>query len=216
MNAQLRGGQGVDQPAQAGGLGRMREVKSDVDEYGVDSRGPRMVDARAREEMRRILGEIRSGEFAREFAEAVHRVHRVMAELDGAESTVHALETALNLTGTDELAEAFGETSNAQAALGVAVNSILRHPVDFERAVGAAASIAGDRPATAALCGALFGASAGVDGIPSRRLNALAVRGVADRLIKDATTRFGDPAPPSSAEWLERYNHLMGAEGGQR
>lgn len=148
-------------------------------------------------------------------ADAVHRVNRVMADLGGAESTVRALETALNLTGTDELAEAFGETSNAQAALGVAVNSVLRHPVDFERAVGAAASVAGDRPATAAICGALIGASNGVGGIPTRRVNALAVRGVADRLIKDAATQFGEPAPPSSGEWFERYDHLMGAEGEQ-
>jgi ketol-acid reductoisomerase len=36
-------------------------------EYGDYSRGPRIIDARVKDEMRRILGEIRSGEFAREW-----------------------------------------------------------------------------------------------------------------------------------------------------
>jgi len=50
-----------------GGLGRMRYSVSDTAEYGDYTRGPRVVDERTREEMRRILGEIRSGEFAKEW-----------------------------------------------------------------------------------------------------------------------------------------------------
>jgi ketol-acid reductoisomerase len=50
-----------------GGLGWMRYSVSDTAEYGDYTRGPRVVDERTREEMRRILGEIRSGEFAKEW-----------------------------------------------------------------------------------------------------------------------------------------------------
>src|SRR6266480_4646679 len=50
-----------------GGLGGMRYSVSDTAEYGDYTRGPRVVDDRTREEMRRILGEVRSGEFAKEW-----------------------------------------------------------------------------------------------------------------------------------------------------
>jgi ketol-acid reductoisomerase len=50
-----------------GGIARMRYSISDTAEYGDYSRGPRVVDARVKEEMVRILAEIRTGEFAREW-----------------------------------------------------------------------------------------------------------------------------------------------------
>jgi ketol-acid reductoisomerase len=50
-----------------GGIARMRYSISDTAEYGDYSRGPRVVDGRVKEEMRKILGEIQSGEFAREW-----------------------------------------------------------------------------------------------------------------------------------------------------
>src|SRR3569833_3556731 len=49
-----------------GGIARMRYSVSDTAEYGDYTRGPRVVDARVKEEMKKILGEIQSGEFARE------------------------------------------------------------------------------------------------------------------------------------------------------
>ena len=49
-----------------GGIARMRYSVSDTAEYGDLTRGPRVIDARVKEEMRKILGEIQSGEFARE------------------------------------------------------------------------------------------------------------------------------------------------------
>ena len=50
-----------------GGIARMRYSVSDTAEYGDYSRGPRVIDARVKDEMRKILGEIRSGEFAAEW-----------------------------------------------------------------------------------------------------------------------------------------------------
>ena len=50
-----------------GGLAGMRYSVSDTAEYGDYTRGPRVVDERTREEMRTILSEIRSGEFAKEW-----------------------------------------------------------------------------------------------------------------------------------------------------
>src|SRR5688572_15446752 len=50
-----------------GGIGKMRYSVSDTAEYGDYSRGPRIIDSRVKDEMRKILSEIRSGEFAREW-----------------------------------------------------------------------------------------------------------------------------------------------------
>ncbi len=48
-----------------GGLARMRHSISDTAEYGDLISGPRVIDERVREEMKRILAEIQSGEFAK-------------------------------------------------------------------------------------------------------------------------------------------------------
>jgi ketol-acid reductoisomerase len=50
-----------------GGLANMRYSVSNTAEYGDFTRGPRIVDDRTRAEMRRILKEIQSGQFAKEF-----------------------------------------------------------------------------------------------------------------------------------------------------
>src|SRR5919202_314595 len=52
-----------------GGIARMRYSVSDTAEYGDYTRGPRVIDARTKEEMKKILGEIQSGEFTRELIE---------------------------------------------------------------------------------------------------------------------------------------------------
>ena len=52
---------------QRGGLGGMHRFISDTASYGAITRGPRIIDARARENMKAILEEIRSGAFAREW-----------------------------------------------------------------------------------------------------------------------------------------------------
>jgi ketol-acid reductoisomerase len=50
-----------------GGMSWMRYSISDTAEYGDYTRGPRVVDDRTREEMRRILDDIQSGQFAKEW-----------------------------------------------------------------------------------------------------------------------------------------------------
>jgi len=52
-----------------GGISKMYWSVSDTAEYGGYTRGPRLVDERTREEMRKILGEIQDGTFARELVE---------------------------------------------------------------------------------------------------------------------------------------------------
>lgn len=51
----------------SGGIANMRYSISDTAEYGDVTRGPRVVDEHAREQMKKILGEIQSGEFAKEY-----------------------------------------------------------------------------------------------------------------------------------------------------
>jgi ketol-acid reductoisomerase len=50
-----------------GGLAWMRHSISDTAEYGDYTRGPRVVNAQTKDEMRKILKEIQSGQFAKEF-----------------------------------------------------------------------------------------------------------------------------------------------------
>jgi len=50
-----------------GGIANMRYSISNTAEYGDLTRGPRIVNADTKAEMKRILGEIQSGEFAKEF-----------------------------------------------------------------------------------------------------------------------------------------------------
>jgi ketol-acid reductoisomerase len=50
-----------------GGLAWMRHSISDTAEYGDYTRGPRIVNAQTKDEMRKILKEIQSGQFAKEF-----------------------------------------------------------------------------------------------------------------------------------------------------
>src|ERR1039457_5785305 len=54
---------------QEGGLGYMRYSVSDTAEYGDYTRGPRLVNEQTRAEMKKILLEIPSGEFARQWIE---------------------------------------------------------------------------------------------------------------------------------------------------
>jgi len=64
------------------GIAGMRYSISDTAEYGDLTRGPRIIDDRTREEMRKILGEIQSGKFADEW----------VAESEAGRSNFHALE----------------------------------------------------------------------------------------------------------------------------
>ena len=52
-----------------GGISKMYWSCSDTAEFGGYTRGPRIVNEQTREEMRKILGEIRDGRFARELVE---------------------------------------------------------------------------------------------------------------------------------------------------
>jgi ketol-acid reductoisomerase len=54
---------------QEGGLAYMRYSVSDTAEYGDYTRGPRIVNAQTRAEMKKILGEIQSGQFAKDWIE---------------------------------------------------------------------------------------------------------------------------------------------------
>ena len=54
---------------QEGGLSYMRYSVSDTAEYGDYTRGPRVVNEQTRAEMRQILAEIQSGDFARQWIE---------------------------------------------------------------------------------------------------------------------------------------------------
>jgi len=74
-----------------GGMSFMRYSISDTAEYGDYTRGPRIVTEQTKAEMRKILEEIRSGQFAREWLEE-NRRGRPNFERMRAEDTDHLLE----------------------------------------------------------------------------------------------------------------------------
>ncbi len=78
-----------------GGIANMRYSISNTAEYGDMTRGPRIVNAETKAEMRRILAEIQTGEFAREF---------ILENQSGA-----AKFKALRRIGQQHLIEAVGE-----------------------------------------------------------------------------------------------------------
>ena len=72
---------------QEGGLSYMRYSVSDTAEYGDYTRGPRIVNAQTRAEMKKILGEIQSGEFAKQWiAENKSGRHNFLAMRKAAET----------------------------------------------------------------------------------------------------------------------------------
>lgn len=56
-----------------GGIANMRYSISNTAEYGDVTRGPVVIDAGVRERMKKILADIQSGEFAREFVDEHHK-----------------------------------------------------------------------------------------------------------------------------------------------
>jgi ketol-acid reductoisomerase len=68
-----------------GGFARMHQFVSETAKYGDLTRGPRIVDAHVKEEMKKILEEIRSGNFAREWVlenQANRPVYQKLLERD--------------------------------------------------------------------------------------------------------------------------------------
>jgi ketol-acid reductoisomerase len=74
-----------------GGLSKMRWSISDTAEYGDYSRGPRVVNDATKKEMKRILGEIQDGTFAREWI-AEDDAGRPQFEKWRAEGAAHPIE----------------------------------------------------------------------------------------------------------------------------
>jgi ketol-acid reductoisomerase len=74
-----------------GGLSKMRWSISDTAEYGDYTRGPRVVTAETKAEMRRILDEIQSGAFAREWVAEDDAGRPIYTKL-AAEGAAHPVE----------------------------------------------------------------------------------------------------------------------------
>ena len=82
-----------------GGLSHMRFSISDTAEYGDYTRGQRVIDEHVRESMRKVLGEIQDGTFAREW----------IAEMDSGEKKLEELRRA----AADQLLENVGRELRA-------------------------------------------------------------------------------------------------------
>ncbi len=113
-----------------GGLSYMRYSISDTAEYGDYVSGPRIVDERTRAEMRRILGEIQDGSFARRWIEEGRRggpefrrlrAENATARIEGVGAELRSHMAFLDpKSAPDGWAAGEGEKSEATAAEGVA------------------------------------------------------------------------------------------------
>ena len=79
-----------------GGLSGMRYSVSDTAEFGDLTRGPKVIDAHVRENMRDLLGDIRSGAFAKEWIAEMDAGEPRLAEL-----RAQAADLQLERVGTD-------------------------------------------------------------------------------------------------------------------
>ena len=75
-----------------GGLDYMRYSISNTAEYGDYSRGPRIVNEQTREEMRKILKEIQTGQFAREWI-LENKANRPVFNATKKRERLHPVET---------------------------------------------------------------------------------------------------------------------------
>ncbi|MFA5684797.1 MAG: ketol-acid reductoisomerase [Lysobacteraceae bacterium] len=75
-----------------GGFARMHEFISETAQFGDLTRGPRVVDAHAREQMRAVLREIQDGTFAREWV-AEHKAGRARYDALKQKDLEHPIET---------------------------------------------------------------------------------------------------------------------------
>jgi len=75
-----------------GGLSRMNYSVSDTAEYGGMTRGPRVITAETKKEMEKMLGEVQSGEFAKEWIEENEKGTPNLKELRKI-NTEHPIET---------------------------------------------------------------------------------------------------------------------------
>ena len=74
-----------------GGIADMRYSISNTAEYGDVTRGPRVVTEATKAEMKKILSEIQSGQFAREFMEEMHSGAKNL-EQTRVDASAHAIE----------------------------------------------------------------------------------------------------------------------------
>jgi ketol-acid reductoisomerase len=75
-----------------GGLSMMRYSVSDTAQYGDLTRGHRIITEETRREMRKILDEVRSGEFAREWV-LENQVQRPVFNALNSRESAHPIET---------------------------------------------------------------------------------------------------------------------------
>lgn len=99
---------------QEGGIGWMRYSCSDTAEFGDYTRGPRIVTDQTRAEMKKILAEIRSGQFAREWLvenevgrpmfnsmRAMHKAHQIESVGEQVRSMMSWIRRRRTETGED-------------------------------------------------------------------------------------------------------------------
>ena len=81
----------------ATGIQGMRKRVSDTAEYGDLTRGPRVVNQRTRDEMKRILKEVQSGKFAKEFLDDYRKGKKRFEKLRHADDSIKIEKVGQNL-----------------------------------------------------------------------------------------------------------------------
>ena len=106
-----------------GGLGRMRYSISNTAEYGDLTRGPKVVGDETREAMKKILADIQSGTFAREWINENKTGIRNFTALREAEKKHQVEEVGANLRGMMSWLKSGKQAQKAEAEQKKVVNA---------------------------------------------------------------------------------------------
>jgi ADP-ribosylglycohydrolase len=141
----------------------------------------------------------------RDLQQAVDLSIRPLAGYDGHEETLHkivqARELAAGSTGVEQCIAELGGGWVGEEALGIALYCALKFPGDWQKGMLAAVNHSGDSDSTGSICGAILGASLGLNAIPAEW-----VRGVENgvdimRIADDMYLVFQKHEQPSRADY---------------
>jgi ADP-ribosylglycohydrolase/protein-tyrosine phosphatase len=136
---------------------------------------------------------------------AVRATRHSLVNYEGHEETLRFVDRALEMADldipTDKAIAQLGQGWVGEEALAIALFCALRYPDDWKAAVLAAVNHSGDSDSTGSICGAILGASLGVESIPSLWIEQIENRDLLVKMADDMHTAFVEDKTLSFREY---------------
>ncbi|HET9496478.1 MAG TPA: ADP-ribosylglycohydrolase family protein [Chloroflexia bacterium] len=136
----------------------------------------------------------------RDLRQAIDLSTRVLIGYDGHEETlgkiVQARELAAGSTGVEQAIAELGGGWVGEEALAIGLYCALKYPGDWRKAVLAAVNHSGDSDSTGCICGAILGASLGLNAIPGEWVRGIENGAGIMRIADDMYRAFQKHEPP--------------------